>query len=302
MKELLNKYVRYLELERSISPMTVRNYANDIRGFLDFLGGNGIDSLDKVTRSTLRSYLGSLQERGIARASISRKLSALRSFYRYLARENMADVDALSTLSAPKLEKRLPTFLTTDEILQLLQAPGASTPQGLRDRAILELLYAAGLRLSEIVTLDLDDVDLVSRQIRVWGKGAKERMVLMGRPAAEALKLYIKLGRIKLQGRADTQALFLNRYGERIAERRIQHIVRKYARQAGLDMRVFPHIMRHTFATHMLDGGADLRAVQELLGHARLSSTQVYTHVTQRQIRRTYLAAHPRSSTRKGEQ
>lgn len=302
MKELLNKYVRYLELERSISPMTVRNYANDIRGFLDFLGGNGIDSLDKVTRSTLRSYLGSLQERGIARASISRKLSALRSFYRYLARENMADVDALSTLSAPKLEKRLPTFLTTDEILQLLQAPGASTPQGLRDRAILELLYAAGLRLSEIVTLDLNDVDLVSRQIRVWGKGAKERMVLMGRPAAEALKLYIKLGRIKLQGRADTQALFLNRYGERIAERRIQHIVRKYARQAGLDMRVFPHIMRHTFATHMLDGGADLRAVQELLGHARLSSTQVYTHVTQRQIRRTYLAAHPRSSTRKGEQ
>lgn len=302
MEELLKRYVRHLELERSISPLTVRNYTGDIQGFLDFLGNNGVDSLDKVNRSTMRLYLGWLHEKGIARASISRKLSALRSFYRYLARENLVEAEPLLTLSSPKLEKRLPTFLTHEEMARLIEAPDASTPQGLRDRAILELLYAAGLRVSEIVALDLKDIDLGSRQVVVWGKGSKERMVLMGRPAAEALKLYLNLGRIKLEGKAYTQALFLNRFGERIAERRIQHLIKKYAQQAGLEMRVFPHIMRHTFATHLLDGGADLRVVQDLLGHARLSSTQVYTHVTLSQIRRKYLAAHPRSSTRKGEQ
>jgi len=302
MEELLKKYVEHLELERSISPLTVRNYTSDIQGFLDFLDNNRVDSLDKVSRSTMRLYLGYLHEQGIARASISRKLSALRSFYRYLTRENLVDTEPLSTLSSPKLEKRLPTFLTHEEMARLIEAPDASTPQGLRDRAILELLYAAGLRVSEIVSLDLNDIDLDSRQIVVWGKGSKERMVLMGRPAAEALRLYLNLSRIKLEGKAYTQALFLNRFGDRIVVRRIQHIVKKYARQAVLEMRVFPHIMRHTFATHLLDGGADLRVVQDLLGHARLSSTQVYTHVSQSQIRRSYLAAHPRSSTQKGEQ
>ena len=301
MEKLLKKYVRHLELERSISPLTVRNYASDVQGFLDFLDKQGVHSLDKVSRSTMRSYLGWLRERGIARTSISRKLSALRSFYRFLVRENLVAVEPLATLSAPKLEKRLPTFLTAEEMQRLLEAPDASTPQGLRDRAILELLYAAGLRVSEIVTLDLKDIDLAARQSRVWGKGAKERMVLMGIPAAEALGLYLNHGRIKLEGKKDTGAVFLNRFGERIVERRIQHIVKKYARQAGLEMRMFPHIMRHTFATHLLDGGADLRVVQDLLGHARLSSTQIYTHVTQSQIRRNYLAAHPRSSAREGE-
>jgi len=299
VEELLAKYVRYLELERAISPYTVRNYTNDVRDFLGFLTKEGIDSLEKVSRSTLRLYLGQLSDRGTARGSISRKMSALRSFYRYLRREKLIDADPLATLSAPKKERRLPTFLTHGEMAKLIEAPDVSTPQGLRDRAILELLYASGLRVSEITTLDLKDIDLVSRQVRVWGKGAKERGVLMGLPAVQALQQYIDLGRIKLEGKTETQAVFLNRFGNRIAERRIQHIVRKYARQAGLDLRVFPHIMRHTFATHMLDGGADLRVVQDLLGHARLSSTQVYTHVTQSQIRRKYLAAHPRSGTKK---
>lgn len=302
MQEPLKKYIRYLELERSISPFTVRNYASDIGEFIDFLGRNGVKSLNGVTRSTMRRYLGWLHDKGIVRASINRKFSALRSFYRYLARENLVEVQPLLNLSAPKLEKRLPTFLSKEEILRLLAAPDASTPQGLRDRAILELLYAAGLRVSEIVNLDLPDIDFDSREIRVWGKGAKERIALMGEPATEALKLYLSHSRIKLEGKKQTRALFLNRYGDRIAERRVQHIIRKYARQAGLDMRVFPHIMRHTFATHLLDGGADLRVLQDLLGHARLSSTQVYTHVTQSQIRRKYLAAHPRSDTRKGEE
>jgi len=299
VKDLLDKYIRHLDVERGLSRYTVRNYSTDIQGFLDFLGRNGVSSLENVDRSIMRRYLGLLHERETARGSISRKLSALRSFYRYLNRESLVSADPLSTVSAPKLEKRLPTFLTIDEMASLLKAPDVSTLQGLRDRAILELLYASGLRLSEIVSLDLGDVDLNSRHIRAWGKGSKERIVLMGIPAAKALQRYVKQGRPKLLGKKNTQALFLNRFGNRVAERRIQYIIKKYARQAGLDTRVFTHIFRHTFATHMLDGGADLRAVQELLGHVRLATTQIYTHVSQNQIRRTYLAAHPRGGGRK---
>ena len=301
MEELLQKYIKYLELERGISAYTVRNYSTDIQGFLDFLDSSGVTSLGKVDRSIMRRYLGLLQERGIARGSISRKLSALRSFYRYLMRESLVSAEPLSSLSAPKLEQRLPTFLTTDEVVRLVEAPDTRTPNGMRDRAILELLYAAGLRLSEIVDLNVGDVDLSNRQVRAWGKGSKERMVLMGKPAAEALNSYVKYARPKLLKQKKTPALFLNRFGNRIARRRIEYIIKKYARQAGLDMRVYTHMLRHTFATHMLDGGADLRAVQELLGHARLATTQVYTHVSQNQIRRTYLAAHPRSGKKRAK-
>ncbi len=302
MKELLDQYVRHLELERSISPYTVRNYAGDVKGFLDFLAGQGIHSLGTVSHTTLRSYLGWLHERGVSRGSINRKASALRSFFRYLKQVKAVDSEPTATLSAPKMEQRLPTFLTHGEMARLIDAPDISTVYGIRDRAILELLYAAGLRVSEIVSLNLSDIDLGSRQLRVWGKGAKERVALMGVPAAEALGLYIEDGRTRLQGSTPSPAVFLNRFGERLAARRVQHIVKRYARQAGLDLRVFPHIMRHTFATHMLDGGADLRVVQDLMGHTKLSTTQIYTHVTQSQIRRSYLAAHPRSDVKKGEQ
>ena len=301
MDELFQKYIKHLQVERGISTYTVRNYSTDIQGFLDFLGSNGVTSLSKVDRAMMRRYLGWLQEQGIARGSISRKLSALRSFYRYLMRENLVNSEPMSSLSAPKLEQRLPTFLSIEDAVRLVEAPDTSTPNGMRDRAILELLYAAGLRLSEIVDLNIGDIDLNSRQIRAWGKGSKERIVLMGRPAAEALRRYLKSGRTRLQGKKKTPALFLNRFGERIARRRIEYIIKKYAVKSGLDMRVYPHILRHTFATHMLDGGADLRSVQELLGHARLATTQVYTHVSQNQIRRTYLAAHPRSSKKEGK-
>ena len=301
VEELFQKYIKHLQVERGISAYTVRNYSTDIQGFLDFLGTNGVTSLSKVDRAMMRRYLGWLQEQGIARGSISRKLSALRSFYRYLMRENLVTSEPLTSLSAPKLEQRLPTFLSTDEVVRLVESPDTSTPKGVRDRAILELLYAAGLRLSEIVSLNVNDVDFNSRQVRAWGKGSKERIVLMGKPAAEALRRYVKYARPKLEGKKRTQALFLNRFGDRIARRRIEYIIEKSARQAGLDMRVHTHMLRHTFATHLLDGGADLRAVQELLGHARLATTQVYTHVSQNQIRRTYLNAHPRSGKREGK-
>ncbi|MCL0102437.1 tyrosine recombinase XerC [Dehalococcoidia bacterium] len=291
----LDKYIRYLQVERNLSSFTVRNYTTDILSFLDFLKWEGVRSLADVDHSIVRRYLSRLLDDGIVRASISRKMSALRSLFHYLNREGLIETEPLSKISGPKREKRLPTFLTTEEMRSLLNSPSISTPQGLRDLAMLELLYAAGLRVSEIASLDTGSVDLESRQIRVWGKGSKERMVLIGKPAARALAQYMSYGRTKMLGRRQTNALFINRYGERIAERRIQYLIKKYAEQAGISGRVFPHILRHTFATHMLDGGADLRVVQELLGHANLASTQIYTHVTHSQMRSRYLEAHPRS-------
>ena len=295
MKEFLDKYISYLQVERDSSPFTVRNYSIDIHGFFDFLKSGGVGSLQDIDHFTVRRYLSWLLEKGIVRASISRKMSALRSFFRYLSQQELVSLNPMSKVAGQKGEKRLPSFLTSEETLRLLQAPDISTPQGIRDLAILEMLYAAGLRVSEITSLQVTNVDLQTRQIRVWGKGSKERIVLIGEPAARALEQYLKFGRIKLLGRTETDALFVNRYGQRIAERRIQYLIKKYAEQARISGRVFPHMLRHTFATHMLDGGADLRVVQELLGHANLSTTQIYTHITHGQMRGRYLEAHPRS-------
>ncbi len=300
MQEVFNKYIDYLEAERNASPYTVRNYTTDLLSFFQFLRTKEIGSLKEVDRHVLRDYLSQLMEQGFAKASIARKLSAIRSFYRYLLREEIISASPIMTTS-PKLDKRLPSFLTIDEIERLLEAPDLSTPQGQRDRALIELLYASGLRVSELVNLNLEQVNLDSREIRVWGKGSKERMVLMGEPAAKALSAYLEQGRPKLLGNKMSSALFLNRYGGRLPERRVQRILEKYANIAGIDKGVHPHMLRHTFATHLLDGGADLRVVQELLGHANLSSTQIYTHVTKSQARKVYLSAHPMAQKRDNE-
>ncbi len=302
MEELLSRFEKHLELERGASQYTLRNYKNDVKGFLDFLHAEEITSLDSVDHPVIRRYVSSLLEEGKARSSIARKMSALRSFYRYLAAENLVVSNPLDTSSPIKLEKRLPGFLSVEEMNKMLEAAGTSTPQGLRDRAILEMLYACGLRVSEIVKLNLDQVDLEQRQIRVWGKGNKQRLVVMGVPAATALSLYLKKGRSKLLKKRSSQALFVNRNGTRLVQRRIQYMVKAYAIKAGLDSSIHPHLLRHTFATHLLDGGADLRVVQELLGHASLSSTQIYTHVSQSQARKIYLAAHPFARQERGEE
>ena len=293
MQEIFNKYINYLEAERNMSAYTVRNYTADLLDFFSFLRDTGVSSLKEVDRITLRDYLSHLMKQGLVKASIARKLSAIRSFYRYLLQEGIMSTSPVATTSSPKLDKRLPTFLTLEEIERLLKAPDLSTPQGQRDRALLELLYASGPRVSELVQLNLGQVNLDTREIRVWGKGAKERVVLMGKPAAEAITTYLSQGRPKLLGKKRNSALFLNRYGERLPARRIQRILEICARLAGIDKRVYPHLLRHTFATHLLDGGADLRVVQELLGHADLSSTQIYTHVTKSQAKKVYLSAHP---------
>lgn len=310
MQEIFNKYLNYLEAEKGVSPYTVRNYTNDLlgnlkhgpeKGFFQFLRLKKIGSLQEADKHVLRDYISWLMDQGVVKPSIARKLSAIRSFYRYLVREGIIPTNPLEKASSPKLDKRLPSFLTVEETVRLLEAPDLSSPVGQRDRALLELLYASGPRVSELVSLDLEQVNLATNEIRVWGKGSKERVVLIGEPAAKALSTYFSQGRPELLGGKRNNAVFLNKYGGRLPARRIQKILEKYASVANIDKRVHPHLLRHTFATHLLDGGADLRVVQELLGHAQLSSTQIYTHVSQSQARKIYLSAHPMAQKRDGE-
>ena len=238
MQEVFNRYINYLEAERNVSPYTVRNYTNDLtgnykrgseKGFFQFLRLKEIDELGKVDKHTIRDYTSWLMGQNVTKTSIARKLSAIRSFYRYLAREEILPDNPLMEVSAPKLDRRLPSFLTIEEMVQLLKAPDLANHQGLRDRAIIELIYASGLRVSELVKLNLGQINFDSNEIIVWGKGSKERVVLIGEPATMAITNYINRGRPKLAGKRSGDALFLNRYGSRLTERTVQMILEKYA-------------------------------------------------------------------------
>jgi tyrosine recombinase XerC len=307
MQDIFERYIDYLKAERNSSPYTIRNYTTDlkgsknIKGLFDFLAEKGVDSPLKADRYDIRDYLSYLAEQNIVKASIARKVSSMRSFYRYLEREGIITVNPMQHISSPKLDRRLPSFLTQAEITRLLATPDPEDPFGQRDSAFLELLYASGLRVSELAGLNLDQIDLESREIRVIGKGSKERVVLMGEPAARALERYIKEGRkiipkinpTKRTNKKDTKAAFINNDGFRLTERSVQELLQRYADTAGIGKKVHPHMLRHTFATHLLDGGADLRVVQELLGHADLSTTQIYTHISKSRAKQVYLSAHP---------
>ncbi|MFQ5874059.1 MAG: tyrosine recombinase [Dehalococcoidia bacterium] len=308
MRHYLTRFLQHLQWERHLSPYTARNYRTDLTPFFQFLESEGVQKLGSVDRRLLRRYAAWLAKerpvrlgKGLVRhghemPSVARKLSVLRSFYRYLVREKVVDANPVYRLSLPKLQKRIPSFLSKQEMGKLVEAPQTSDLLALRDRALLELLYAAGLRVSEIVGLDVNNVDLRSREVRVLGKGSKERVALMGKPALDALERYIRYGREELLNSRWTQPLFLNRYGGRLSVRSVQNIVRRYARGKNVSQTVHPHTIRHSFATHLLDGGADLRVVQALLGHESLSTTQVYTHMTTAEARKTYLKAHPRAA------
>jgi integrase/recombinase XerC len=294
MDDYLDRFIIYLIAEKNASPYTIKNYRHEIEQFLAFLKAEGIDSWEKVDRHVLRRYLAWLKDRGYVKASIARKVSELRSFCRYLVGEGILASNPISAISSPKIPKRLPEYLDLHEVDALLSAPDTATSQGLRDRAILEVLYAAGLRVSELVALDVDDVEWGGAELRVLGKGNKERLALLGKPAQQTLEDYLREGRPELlREKRPTRAIFVNRVGGRLSERSVRMLLDKYAKVAGLDKRVYPHMLRHTFATHLLDGGADLRVVQELLGHANLATTQIYTHVSQARVREVYLKSHP---------
>jgi integrase/recombinase XerC len=293
MQELFIKYRNYLEVEKNASPYTVRNYTSDLTDFLNFLRSRGTSSLREIDRSILRDYLADLMERRFVKRSIARKLSAVRSLYRYLIREELVDTNPVKNTTSPRLDRRLPEFMTGDEMVRIIECPDITNPIGQRDRALLELLYASGIRVSELAGLNIENIDIDSREIRVWGKGSKERVTLMGEPALKALQAYLAEGRQTLSVKKATNALFINRYGSRLTQRSIQELLDKYALAVGIARKIHPHMVRHTFATHLLDGGADLRVVQELLGHASLSSTQIYTHVSKNQAKKVYMASHP---------
>jgi len=295
MERLLEQFLTYLRVSRNSSVYTVKNYGTDIGQFLDYCRAQGIGSLEQVDRSLLRNYLAELDAVGYVKASIARRVAELRSFGDFMVREEILERNPFRLIRAPRVPKRLPRYLTVAEAEALLAVPDTSTPRGLRDRAIIEVLYAAGLRVSELVGLDIGDVDLAQAQVRVVGKGGKERIGLLGRPAVEAVRAYLKTGRPALLSRQPTNALWLNHRGGRLTARGVALILSKAGQQAGIRTPVSPHIMRHSFATHLLDGGADLRVVQELLGHADLATTQIYTHVSQSRAREVYLRAHPRA-------
>ncbi|MDP9351445.1 MAG: tyrosine recombinase XerC [Chloroflexota bacterium] len=294
MDSQIRRFLIYLQGERRASDHTVTAYAADLSRYAEFLEGRG-EPWDGVDRATLRAYLASLQADGLSTRTVSRKLSAIRSFYKLMHRDGYISHDPLLGIRSPKPGRPLPSFLSPEQARALVSSHQGDDPQALRDRALVELLYGTGLRVSEAVALDLGQVDPNLREAVVVGKGGKTRVVVVGEQALEALRLYLEQGRPRLASKPRERALFLNRLGTRLSDRSARTIVEEWRKQAGLPAAISPHTLRHSFATHMLDGGADLRVVQDLLGHASLNTTQVYTHVTQAESRRAYHRAHPRA-------
>ncbi len=294
LRTWLQRYLAHLERENA-SYYTVKNYETDIEQFLDHCAAQGVTTLDGLDRDLVRDHLAALDDEGYVRASIARRVFELRAFGDYLIRARAWDQNLFRRIYAPRLPHKLPRYLTHEEMGCLLTALDPTTPQGLRDRAILETLYASGVRVSELEGLNLRDVQLASGEMHVIGKGDKERVVLLGRPAVGALHAYLERGRPELIGKRPSAAIFLNRFGGRLSVRSISTIVRKAGIAAGIEETVTPHLLRHTFATHLLEGGADLRVVQELLGHSNLQTTQIYAHVTQRRAQEIYHRTHPRA-------
>ena len=295
----------HLVVERNLAPLTVRNYLADLEPLRDFMENREIASFADLDRLKARGYLAWLHELGYVRTSVARKLSALRSLFRWLNRVGIADHDPLPPRGNFKVDSHLPRFLSQDEASTLMEIPDTTTDKGIRDRALLELIYAAGLRVSEVNGLNVDSVNLQTRELRVTGKGSKERVALIGQTARDALSIYMNEVRPSVAS-ADLDgvggALFVNRYGKRLSQRSIQKAVRGYAARGGLGTQVHTHTLRHSFATHLLEGGADLRVVQDLLGHASPAATQVYTHVTGSEARRAYMSAHPRAQDPQDDQ
>jgi integrase/recombinase XerC len=300
MEEALAEYLRHLALEKNASAHTVKSYREDLTQALDFFRtrlppGRPAQPAQLTTR-LLRAYLGWLHEQGYAKSTVARRLAAVRSWCRFLRRQGTLANNPAEGLRSPRQDKKLPHFLGPGDLDRLLAAPPADGPLGLRDRAILETLYSAGLRVSELTQLNVEDIDLDDGLMTVRGKGKRERLALLGKQARQAVRDWLASREAVAGPRARTQpAVFLNQRGTRLTVRSVGRLLDKYLAQAGLDPRASPHTLRHSFATHLLDAGADIRSVQELLGHRSLSTTQIYTHVTTTRLQDSYRKAHPRA-------
>jgi tyrosine recombinase XerC len=294
IETFVKEFMEKLKHERSFSKHTLRAYHTDLTQFDSFLKDDKCKNLKRVNHLLLRKYLATLRSRNYSRTTIVRKLSSLRSFFKFLNQEAILESNPFEILRTPKQTKKLPHFLSINDIDTLLKTPDESEISGLRDRAMLETLYSTGIRVSELVGLNEEDVDFYGEMVKVQGKGKKERLAPVGSYAIKALKKYIN-SKKKKKGLGKNAPLFLNKYGDRLSSRSVARSLDKYLKLTGINLATSPHTFRHSFATHMLDKGANLRAVQELLGHSNLSTTQIYTHVTTERLKQVYDKTHPRA-------
>ncbi|HHY03797.1 MAG TPA: site-specific tyrosine recombinase XerD [Thermoanaerobacterales bacterium] len=295
MEELLQSFLEFLFVERGLSNNTISSYKRDLKKFLSYLRYKKIDDINKTNRTIIVSYLLLMQKEGKASSSISRACAAIKSFYHFLIRERLINEDPTINLESPKIEKRLPRVLSVKEVSNLLNQPDTTNPLGLRDRTMLELLYATGMRVSELLSITPEDVNLDMGFVRCLGKGSKERIIPIGTTAISFLKEYIQKARTKLLNKKNSKQLFLNHRGEKLSRQGFWKIIKRHAKNAGISKDITPHTIRHSFATHLLENGADLRSVQEMLGHADISTTQIYTHITRNKIKEVYDRTHPRA-------
>ena len=292
MDDLADQFINYIRVERGLADKTVEAYSRDLAGFFQFLAGRGLSPLD-ASRDQIMEYISMLGT-GLSPVSVARNISSIRMFFRFLVHEGKIKSSPARLLETPRRPRKLPSVLSREEVERLLSRPLTTTPAGQRDRAMLELLYATGLRVSELVNLRPPNIDLAAGYVRTLGKGSKERIVPMGDPAMEAIKEYLSGGRRRLAKATNPAYLFLNIRGSRLSRQGFWKIIKKYGVEAGIGKKITPHIMRHSFASHLLEAGADLRAVQVMLGHSDISTTQIYTHVTRKRLKEIHEKYHPR--------
>lgn len=290
MQRYIQKFEGYLSVEKNYSPHTIKNYLSDLEEFSKFLSG---EEITNVSYLTIRKFLAHLRSGNISKRSVCRKLSTLRSFFKFLQRDGYIKANPVESISTPKMDKKLPIFLDEKTAARLVTAPEAKDFQGTRDRAILETLYSTGIRVGELVGIDLSDVDFISGVIKVLGKGRRERLAPVGDKAVDAIREYMEHRSAKKM--EEKKPLFLNKSGKRLTDRSIRRVIERYIKKLSIKEHISPHTLRHSFATHLLNHGADLRSVQELLGHKNLSTTQIYTHVTMERLKSVYDKAHPRA-------
>ena len=294
MKELISTFLDYLSVERGLSVNTISSYGEDLNNYIDFLTRQHIDALSRVTKNDITDFMLAQKDKGIAANSIARRLAAIRMFHRFLNRERILTSDPSTLIDSPKLWKKVPDVLSLNEVESLLAQPDNRNKQGIRDRAILETLYATGMRVSEAVNLKKDNVNLDIGFLRCIGKGNKERVIPLGGKAVNSIKRYLEASRPALLNKKESEFLFLNRFGESISRQSLWKMIKKYARDAKIKKPIRPHILRHSFATHLLERGADLRSVQEMLGHSNISTTQIYTHINKDRLKNVHRQFHPR--------
>ncbi len=296
MRAAIDQFLRYLKVERNASDLTIKSYREDLTMLADFLtdANQEAPALAAISPLDLRQYVAALHQAGYAKSSVARHLASMRSFFRFAQRQQLVDSNPAKPLRNPRPDRKLPHFLSTEEIAQLLRAPPANEPAGCRDRAILETMYSAGLRVSELVAINDPDLELAEGLVRVRGKGRRERLAPLGRYSVEAIERWLQRRQLARDA-GEPPPVFVNRFGRRLTTRSVARMLEKYLKQTGLDLRTSPHTLRHSFATHLLDRGADIRSVQELLGHKSLVTTQIYTHISTAGLREAYRKAHPRA-------